>query len=250
MVSANDFPVLVGCEEAEALLLAHQILLKSGLPEEQHLRAVIDRIPRAIRASVGDGAEGPGGIEFPPAVVDSHPFAQKIDQLRKAIRSGRMFGIGYESQRARRGGEGSSWRRIDRAELIFIGTIYLNAWEVLDDGVYQARVFRLDRIADIELLASPVSKPGPPEFEYVYRLSAAMAAMASRPPGAVTTTLDDGRVEVRARAKTDLLAQMHVLRYGAQAEVVAPESLRQAVAEAFSKGADLYGDFDRREEPQ
>ncbi len=241
VVADNEFPVMVSSDEAEALLLAHQVLLKSGLPEEQQLLSVIHRIPEAIRAAVGASEAGVGEIDFPPASVDTHPFVEQMAGLRKAIRSGRMFRITYESQRARRGREGSRVRRIDRAELIFVGTVYLNAWEVLPDGSYQPRVFRLDRIMTVEPLATPVSKVYPPMFEYVYRLSATMAGMVSRPPGAVVTPLDDGRVEVRARAKTDLLAQMHVLRYGADAEVLAPESLRLAVAEVFQRGAGLYG---------
>ena len=240
VVSENDFPVLVSGEEAEALLLAHQVLLKSGLPEEKHLRAVVDRIPAAIRAAFGDEDADHGGLEFPPASVDSHPFVEQLGQLRKAIRSGRMFKISYESRRSQLDGEGAATRRIDRAELIFVGTVYLNAWEVLPDGDYQSLTFRLDRISDIEPLATPVSKRSPPEFEYVYRLSASMGELATRPPGAVATVQDDGRVEIRAKAKTDLLAKMHVLRYGADAEVIAPGSLRRSVAEALHKGAALY----------
>ncbi len=245
VVAQNTFPILVGCDEAQALLLAHHVLLRSALPEETHLRALIDRIPAVIRVAVGEQDDGPGGIEFPPALVDSRPFVDQIVRLRKAIRSGRMFEIRYESQRAQHGGEGASSRRIDRAELIFVGTLYLNAWEVLTDGNFQARSFRVDRIKTIEALATPVSKPAPPEFEYVYRLSAAMAAMASIPPGAERLLLDDGRVEVHARAKTDLLARMHVLRYGADAEVIAPESLRRSVAKTLGEAAALY-DADRQ----
>ena len=240
VIARNEFPVLVSREESEALLLAHQVLLKAGLPEEEKLRSLLDRIPTAIRTAAGEDSEGLGAIDFPPALIDSRPFVDRIDRLRRAIRSGHMFTITYESQRARRGGESSRLRKIDRAELVFIGTIYLNGWEVMGDGEFQARTFRLDRITDIKPLASVISKPSPPKFEYVYRLSAAMAEMASRPPGATTIRLPDGRLEIRTTAKTELLARMNVLRYGADAEVVEPESLRLAVAEALRKGAALY----------
>lgn len=247
VVEANRFPVLVGVEETRALELAHHVLVRAGLPEADQLRQILDRVPEVVRAHSSEGLAEAGGIEFPPASIESHAFAREIDELRKIIRSGRMLRISYLSRRAAREAEGPSMRLLDRAELIFQGTVYLNAWEVREDGSFQGRTFRVDRIGRIEPLATPVSKPAPPVFEYVYRLSATMAEMATCPPGSAVRRLDDGSLEIRAAAKTDLLARMHVLRYGPDAEVIEPLSLREAVADALAQGAARYGNTARRE---
>lgn len=240
IVDENHFPVLVGCEETQALTLALQVLAQAALPEEKHLRTMLERVPENVRNEVHGWSGEQGGIEFPRALADSRPFVEQIDQIRRAIRNGRMLRFKYESHRARRDGEGLQTRRVDRAELIFLGTLYLNAWDVSANGDLQHRFFRLDKMIDVEALDTPVSRQNPPEFEYVYLLSQEMAEMVSISAEAKTTELPDGRLEVRAKAKTSLQAKMHVMRYGAAAEVVSPQSLRDEVAKTYRNGARLY----------
>ena len=138
-------------------------------------------------------------------------------------------------------GTGVTERRVVRPHELFShrGTWYLSA-HCLTRG--DERLFRLDRIAKLELTeqrfeapAKAAGRPLPPESREQgarVRFSPKLAAWVQERFGAAAAVLPGGAVEVEIRDDNEAWLTRWVLSFGGEAVVVAPESARAAIAKA------------------
>jgi len=138
-------------------------------------------------------------------------------------------------------GTGVTERRVVQPHELFShrGTWYLSA-HCLTRG--DERLFRLDRIAKLELTeqrfeapAKGAGRPVPPESREQgarVRFSPKLSAWVQERFGAAASVLPGGAVEVEIRDDNEAWLTRWVLSFGGEAVVVAPESARAAIAKA------------------
>lgn len=156
--------------------------------------------------------------------------------LSQAVVEHREVALDYFSA-----GQGQTERRVVQPHELFShrGTWYLSA-HCLTRG--DERLFRLDRIAKLELTAKKFEPPPkgaptavPPESREkgaVVRFSPKMAAWAQERFGPQAKGLATGEVEVEIRDDNERWLTSWVLSFGGEAHVVSPQSARNAVAAA------------------
>jgi proteasome accessory factor C len=142
------------------------------------------------------------------------------------------------------GESASEDRRIAPQQLLYAnGRWYVGAYDL---GRQAARLFRLDRTLDIEVLTEwfdPTTLPAPDRFtqrQQIYEADSEVEVTVRYAPQiarwiaefAETELLADGSVRVRHRVADPRWLVRHVLHYGGDAVVEAPESYRQLVADA------------------
>ena len=129
---------------------------------------------------------------------------------------------------------------------------YLEAWSREAEGV---RLFRFDRILDAEVLDEPAAPPRPavdaPPHTALFdadpslpsatlRISPAAAWMLEYFPMRVVAELPDGRCEVQMTYAAEDWMARQLLGFGADVEVLAPESLAGRVRRAASEALAAY----------
>ncbi len=133
-----------------------------------------------------------------------------------------------------------------------------------DSEFREVRPFRLDRIHSARVLPETFHVPddfdidtvisdswgvwqAPAAGEVVLRFTADAARWVLEThwhPSARVTQLDDGRLEVRLRVAAEQEMRPWVLRWGPLVEVLQPRSLRNYVADAHRRAAQLYAQDD------
>lgn len=143
-------PVRLTTAEATALLVALRTLAElPGVIDTAAVRRATAKIERAV----GDAGTGAIAVEPPaPAAVSEREEATAV-AVRTALDTGRALRIRYYTA----GRDAVSQRTIDPLRLLIVeGRGYLEAWCRRAEGV---RMFRIDRVEDVELLAEPSSPP-------------------------------------------------------------------------------------------
>lgn len=241
-------------EELQALLTARHVLgnVQPGLLEDE-LEGVQQRINQLLDAQGLDFSAQPGRINIRHDAGRPVPGALFEDVMQALFRRQRLRII-YHGRRR----DDVSEREISPQRLTaYRDRWYLDAWCHRSEGL---RSFALERIRGIERLDEEgVEVPddelarhfdqafgifsGPAEHEAVLRFGEEAARWAADEvwhPEQRTERLDDGRLEMRLPFGRSRELIMEILRYGADVEVIAPEFLREAVAEQLRGALGYY----------
>lgn len=199
-------------------------------------RAPIDRARARVRAAIvatTRGAEEGLWAAVPPSI----PRADIVAPIRDAARNHTKIRIAY-----RAGGAVEARERIIRPYVLVPthGTWFVIAW-CEESG--EERIFRADRIESVEPLAETFESPDIASFDalaegkpfhfgdagtLVVRYSPRIARWIAEREN--VPVAEDGSVTVEHPLADAKWAVRHVLQYGPDAEVLAPESVRIEVA--------------------
>ncbi|MET0189201.1 MAG: WYL domain-containing protein [Pseudonocardia sediminis] len=235
-------PLRLTTAEATALLVALRTLHETpGMVDSD----AVARATGKIEAAVGDVA-GPGGM-----VVDvGRQEEATTTAVRTALEAGRALRIVYYTA----GRDAVSRRVVDPMRLLLVeGRGYLEAWCRRAEGV---RLFRLDRVEDVEQLDEPVQAHPDAEptdvSEGLFRPEAGQrTAVLELGPDAhwiaeyypvddvVSDTVDDtGRIRVLMRFADPAWLVRLVLGLGGAARILDPPDLAATVAERAREALD------------
>ena len=231
-----DRPLRLTSTEATGLLVALRALADvPGVVDPAAARSAIAKIEAAAGSAEPAGAQS-GAEESAAAAA-----------VRAAVHDQRALALEYHSASR----DAVSRRVVDPIRVLLVGDqSYLEAWSREAEGV---RLFRFDRILDAEVLDEPAAPPRPavdaPPHTALFdadpslpsatlRISPAAAWMLEYFPMRVVTELPDGRCEVQMTYAAEDWMARQLLGFGADVEVLAPESLagrvRRAAAEALA----------------
>ena len=243
-------PLRLTPDEAMSLLVALQTLADvPGLAD----REVLERARAKVELAAG-GAAGPGGISV-QLQDQRHQRAgsdQRLASIRGALETGRALGLTYYVP----GRDETTDRVVDPMRLLLVeGRSYLEAWCRRAEGV---RLFRLDRIDAVTVLTEPsrvpddaperdlaggLFQPSPSYGTARLRLGPGARWVADYYPCEQVTEHGDG-LEVTLRAADPRWIQRLVLGLGAEAEVLEPPELAQAVRAEAGAALQQYADDD------
>ena len=231
-----DRPLRLTSTEATGLLMALRALADvPGVVDPAAARSAIAKIEAAAGSAEPAGAQS--GTEESAAAA----------AVRAAVHDQRALALEYHSASR----DAVSRRVVDPIRVLLVGDqSYLEAWSREAEGV---RLFRFDRILDAEVLDEPAAPPRPavdaPPHTALFdadpslpsatlRISPAAAWMLEYFPMRVVAELPDGRCEVQMTYAAEDWMARQLLGFGADVEVLAPESLagrvRRAAAEALA----------------
>jgi proteasome accessory factor C len=231
-------PMALTREELHALDLGLAMLQHESPPDE---RPVLERARARLQRAIGEVANTEHNGRH-ASLANESSAAQEIRRtLQLCIRERRIATITYRSATA----DADDIRPVQPLGVVWArGSWYLAAWCRKHEGL---RVFRLDRIRAViaeqerfsnatEFSLDSVLRDGkvlvgdegaPMTVRYGPRIARWIAEREGLPLAA------DGSVTVELEAIQEEWAVRHVLRYGPDAEVLAPASLRAAVADAL-----------------
>jgi proteasome accessory factor C len=236
-------PLHLTRHEALALYLrGTELLGTAGVPEAPALRSALEKLRREL------GPETLGDPEGRIEAADAERPLASLGPIREAARAHRRLRITYFAHSS---GEWSTREIEPEAVFASLGAWYVAAWDV---GVDAERLFRVDRIRDVEDLALPFEPHGlrgagralytPTESDVLVRLRLSPRARWVAEYYAVTEArdADDGGVEVTLPVgRLDWIAGL-LLRLGADAQVLEPPELGERVTDLARRTLDRYGD--------
>ncbi len=226
-------PVRLTTAEATALLVALRTLADvPGVVDTAAVRLATAKIERAV----GDAGPAPVSVDLPGPDVELEGSVTAA--VRDALAAGRALRIRYYTA----GRDAVSRRTVDPMRLLIVeGRSYLEAWCRRAEGV---RLFRLDRVEDVEMLDEPAAPPPDahptdtstglfhPSADHrtaVLLLGPEAHWVAEYYPVDGVAEEPDGRLRVRMRfADAAWLARL-VLGLGGGAQVVEPADLAELV---------------------
>lgn len=196
---------------------------------------------------------GPAVLPLSIAPAAASPSPEATAAVEEALQSRRRLSFGYQSPKS----EIAQPRVVDPIGLRAVeGHLYLVAFDVSKRG---ARTFKLPRMRDVVVLAEAAeSHPevdeealfadsvkawAGPSHDVVIKIPARLAGVAAEWPliaGQEVHDQGDGSALVRARVAGLIEAMRWVLRWGADAEVVAPAELRERVADELRRALTAY----------
>ena len=235
-------PLRLSSDEAISLLVAARAV--AGLPGlRERDRAALTRAVVKLEAAAGDAAEGSArvGVTFE---AEGSVFAD----VDRAITERRRLWLRYYSS-----GRGEmTEREVDPIRLVTEGHTYLEGWCRLSED---RRIFRLDRIADIEVLDIP-SDPPPLELR---DLSEGLVRPSEDDPQVVlevgpggrwvteyyayeeAAELPDGGLRITLRTPDPTGLVRLALRLGADGRITAPVGLADLARSTAADALALYG---------
>lgn len=235
-----DRPLRLTSTEATGLLVALRAL--ADIP------GVVD--PAAARSAIAkiEAAAGTAGAAEDPAPAESHAAAA----ARQAVRDGRAVSIEYYSASR----DAVSSRVVDPVRVVLVGDhSYLEAWCREAEGV---RLFRFDRIIDARILDEPAAPPTPvtaaPPNTALFdadpalpaatlRIAPGVAWMLEYFPMRVLRELPDGSCEAAMTYAAEEWMARLVIGFGADVEVLEPESLAHRVRKSAAGALAAYRDL-------
>ena len=234
-----DRPLRLTSSEATALLVALRALADiPGVVDPAAARSAIAKIEAAAGAAAGGVA-----AERPPAETAA------AAAVREAVRDGRAVSIEYYSASR----DALATRVVDPIRVVLVGDhSYLEAWCREAEAV---RLFRFDRITEAEVLGEPSAPPTPVAAEPPHtalfdadpalpsatlRISPRAAWMLEYFPMRVIAELPDGVCEVAMTYAAEDWMARQLLGFGADVEVLAPDSLAQRVRQAATEALAAY----------
>ncbi len=245
--------VWFNASELHALLSVQQLLqeVQPGLLEKQ-LAPLHDHIDRLLAAQRPEGEPISQRIRILRAAA--RPPGEYFQTIADALARRRRLQVRY----FKRGQDETSERELSPQRLIhYRDNWYLEAWCHLRNGL---RTFALDSIRQAETLDQPtVDIPEQQLHDHqdsaygIFSGGAEQTAVLHfRPerarwvaaeqwhPQQQSHWLDDGRYQLRIPYSQSPELIMDILKYGPDVEVIAPDALRQAVAERLRQAAGLY----------
>jgi proteasome accessory factor C len=235
-------PLRLGIDEASALLVALRMLAE--LPEFED-RETLARVIAKLEQAAGAGA---AEVSSQVAVeVDAAPDA--LPTVNEALRRRRRLSLRYYVP----GRDEITPREVDPLRLVVVdGRAYLAGWCYRAEAM---RLFRLDRMLEVEVLDVPadppaaaepvdveqgVFRPSPTDRLVELELTPAGRWVAEYYPCEEVTELGEGRVRVALRARDQGWLVRLALRLGDTGRVVAPAELADAVRERATAALARY----------
>ncbi len=245
-----DRPLRLGVDEASALLVALRMLAEvgqvasvPGLVEGSALSRTIAK----LEAAAGEAAAPSAMVAVQ---VDRKAERSVLDRAREALDSGRRVHLSYYVP----GRDEATERDVDPMRLLVVeGRTYLEGWCRRAEAV---RLFRLDRVLAIEVLAVPAEvprdaephdvdqglfRPGPDDLRVVLELSPYGRWVAEYYPCEEVTELAEGRLRVVLRTPDGEWVRRLALRLGEDGRIVEPASLAADVRREAAAALARYG---------
>jgi proteasome accessory factor C len=211
------------------------------------VRVLGDELP-ALHAAYAKVRHALGVPDGAVEVVEPAPTGPVL-ALRQALADGRRVRLRYRA----RGSEAASDRQLDPLALhVLDGAWYLQAH---DHGAGELRAFRLDRVADLEVLDEPRTtavpadlpppryRPGPDDLEVVLDLAPAASWVADAVVADHLERRADGQVRVTFRTDRPAWVAELVVMAGGQARVVTPTALATRVRQRASAALATYAEL-------
>lgn len=233
-------PLRLSGEEALALVVALRTLAETpGVTDSDAVQRALAKVETAAGGDVDDAT----------VAIELDVNARLLPVLQVALSDGRALRLRYYTA-AR---DETTERTVDPLRIIRAdGRNYLEAWCRRAEGV---RVFRVDRMEDVQVLAEPADPPADLQLrdltEGVYqpaaehllvdlRLGPAYAWVADYYP--VETAEDTGdRLHISLRVSEPAWVRALVLGSGGQVEVLGPGWLAAGIREDAARALAAYG---------
>ena len=223
-------PLRLTVDEALALIVALRALADTpGLSDRDAVDRALAKVEQAAGAAAGPAHRVEVSVEGETRVL---PI------VRAALEQQRQLHLSYHVP----GRDELTERDVDPMRLLLVeGRTYLEAWCRRSEGV---RLFRLDRVQDLQLLDLPAAppagaerrdvsqglfRPGPDDLLVTLALRPAAAWVADYHPCESVVESADGSLTVRLRARDTAWVRRLALRLGDQGRVLAPSSLADQV---------------------
>lgn len=240
-----DRPLRLGSTEASALIVALRALRDAS---DDSVRPIVDRTLGKLEAAAGDGAALAAQVDVQ---LPSHEV--EVNRLRgtlsDAVERGRRVRMGYYVP-AR---DEATERTVDPMRVVSAGGhSYLEAWCNLAED---PRLFRLDRIIDVEVLDEPVAdhsdvrprdldaglfQASPDDTLVTLRLTPNARWVAEYYPVESTEELDDGGLRVTLRAGDPEWLTRLMLRLAGEARVEHPAEFSEVVRRTATEALGNY----------
>ena len=241
-------PLRLTVDEALALIVALRALADtpglSGTRDGLGERDAVERALAKVELAAGAAAEAAGRVEV--SVEGEH---RVLPVVRAALEAGRRLHLSYHVP----GRDETTERDVDPMRLLLVeGRSYLEAWCRRAEGV---RLFRLDRVQDVELLNLPAQppvdaerrdvnqglfRPGPDDLLVTLALRPGAAWVADYHPCESVVEAPDGSLTVRLRARDTSWVRRLALRLGEQGRVLAPAELADQVRADAARALAAY----------
>ena len=234
-------PLRLAADEASALLVALRMLAE--VPSGD---SAVARLIAKIEGAAGASAAASSQVTIQ---VDSPNVRDLAAKITAALAAGNRLHLRYYVPKR----DEATERDVDPMRLLVVeGHTYLEGWCRLAEGV---RLFRLDRVLDLDVLDVPAQVPDEAEGRDVdaglfrpsesderveLELSAAGSWVAEYYPCESVTELGEGRVSVVLRTPDTRWVRRLALRLGEDARVVAPAALAGEVRAAAAEALALY----------
>jgi proteasome accessory factor C len=233
-----DRPLRLGVDEASALLVALRMLAEvghaaaaAGEPESSALSRTIAK----LEAAAGEAAVPAAQVAVE---VDQNAEQSVLAKVREALATRRRVHLSYYVP----GRDEATERDVDPMRLLVVeGRTYLEGWCRRAEAV---RVFRMDRVLRIDVLAvaaevpqqaEPVDvdqglfRPSPGDMRVVLELTPRGRWVAEYYPCEDVTEIGDGRLKVTLRTPDGSWARRLALGLGEDGRVLEPAALAAAV---------------------
>jgi predicted DNA-binding transcriptional regulator YafY len=234
-------PLRLAADEASALLVALRMLAE--VPVDG---SAVGRLIAKIEGAAGESAAASSQVIIQ---VDSQNVRGLAAKISTALGAGRRLHLRHYAH----GRDETTERDVDPMRLLVVeGRTYLEGWCRRAEGV---RLFRLDRVLDLEVLDVPAEVPAEAEQKDVdaglfrpsesdERVELELAADARWVveywPCESVTELGEGRLRAVLRTPDTRWVRRLALRLGEDARVLAPAALADEVRAAAAEALALY----------
>jgi proteasome accessory factor C len=234
-------PLRLAADEASALLVALRMLAE--VPADG---SAVGRLIAKIEGAAGASAAASSQVMIQ---IDSPNVRGMAEKISTALAAGKRLHLRHYAH----GRDEATERDVDPMRLLVVeGRTYLEGWCRRAEGV---RLFRLDRVIDLEVLDVPAEVPAEAEQKDVdaglfrpsdsderveLELTADARWVAEDYPCESVTELGEGRLHIVLRTPGTTWVRRLALRLGEDARVLAPATLVDEVRAAAAEALALY----------
>jgi proteasome accessory factor C len=243
-----DRPLRLGVDEASALLVALRMLAETGqVATGQAESSALSRTIAKLEAAAGEAAAPAAQVTVQ---VDKNAEQSVAAQMREALTSGRRVHLSYYVPTR----DEATERDVDPMRLLVVeGRTYLEGWCRRAEAV---RLFRLDRVLAMEVLADPAEvpqeaephdvdralfQPSPEDLRVVIELSPYGRWVAEYYPCEEAADIGEGWLRVVLRTPDSEWVRRLALRLGEDGRVVEPADLAVGVRKEAAAALARYG---------
>jgi proteasome accessory factor C len=243
-----DRPLRLGVDEASALLVALRMLAETRqMAIGQAESSALSRTIVKLEAAAGEAAAPAAQVTVQ---VDRNAEQSVAAQMREALASGRRIHLSYYVP-AR---DEATERDVDPMRLLVVeGRTYLEGWCRSAEAV---RLFRLDRVLGLEVLADPTEvpqeaephdvdrglfQPSPEDVRVVIELSPYGRWVAEYYPCEEAADIGEGWLRVVLRTPDSEWVRRLALRLGEDGRIVEPADLAADVRREAAAALARYG---------
>lgn len=234
-------PLRLKVDEASALLVALRML--AGIPDLED-RDALSRVIAKLESAAGAAAAASSHLS-----VELDVRGENLALLRSAVARGRRVHLSYYVPTR----DENTERDVDPMRVLVVeGNTYLEGWCRRAEAV---RLFRIDRIQDLEVLDIPAEvpaeaeprdvdaglfRPSPDDVQVTLELTPQGRWVADYYPCDSVEELGEGRLRVLLSTPDTRWVRGLVLRLGDEGRVVAPADLARGIRDDAARALALY----------